>query len=60
MGLRAAARDILIMYIMLELFRGYLFGDFTISVPILVSAIIISVFVVWFWLERFGIIPKLM
>ncbi len=57
--IRGIIRDILSLYLGYEILRGALFGDFTITMPVLVAAGLLFAMAVWFILEKIGIIPKI-
>ena len=58
MGVRGVIRDILVIYLGLLLIRVWIFkAPFTNYIGFLV--IILMLLSLWFFLERFGILPKL-
>jgi len=60
MGLRAIIRDILGIYIGYEIVRAFIFKEFNFNnTALLVAAIVLLVFGIWFLLERMGVLPKL-
>ena len=59
MGLRGIVRDIVGILLGFQIISGALSGSFTIDSVVVIEAIILLVFGVWFILERIGILPKM-
>jgi hypothetical protein len=59
MGLRGIVRDIVGILLGFQIISGALSGSFTIDNVVVIEAIILLVFGVWFILERIGILPKM-
>ncbi len=59
MGFRGIIRDILSIYLGYEIIKGALFGNFELHIWIVLAAIILLIFGMWFILERIGILPQL-
>jgi hypothetical protein len=59
MGIRAIVRDILGIYLGFEIIRGATTGDFVFHIGIIISAILLFIFGIWFLLERIGLLPKI-
>lgn len=59
MGIRAVIRDILGIYLGYEIVKGSIQGNFMINNFVLISAVILLIFGIWFLLERTGILPKI-
>jgi len=59
MGLRGIVRDIIGILLGFQIISGALSGSFTIDSVVVIEAIILLVFGVWFILERIGILPKM-
>ena len=57
MGIRGIIRDIISIYLGVEIIRGYLFGQFF-MLNISVAGMALFVLAVWFLLERFSVLPK--
>jgi hypothetical protein len=58
MGLRGIVRDIVGILLGLQIIGGAMSGSFTIDSIVLIEAIILLVFGIWFILERIGVLPK--
>jgi hypothetical protein len=59
MGLRGIVRDIVGILLGFQIISGALSGSFAIDSVVVIEAIILLVFGVWFILERIGILPKM-
>jgi hypothetical protein len=59
MGLRGIVRAIVGILLGFQIISGALSGSFTIDSVVVIEAIILLVFGVWFILERIGILPKM-
>jgi len=59
MGLRGIVRDIVGILLGFQIISGALSGSFTIDGVVVIEAIILLIFGVWFILERIGILPKM-
>ena len=59
MGLRGIVRDIVGILLGFQIISGALSGSFTMDSVVVIEAIILLVFGVWFILERIGILPKM-
>jgi len=59
MGIRGIVRDIAGIYLGVEIVRGAITNTFTINKYILIAALILLIFGIWFILERFGVVQKL-
>lgn len=59
MGIRGIVRDIISIILGFQIIAGAMSGNFTIDTTILVEAIILFLFGIWFLLERVGVLPKL-
>jgi hypothetical protein len=58
-GIRGVIRDIIGIYLGFEIVRGAIYGNFTVTTPILIAGIALLVLGIWFILERIGILPQL-
>jgi len=58
MGIRGIVRDIVGILLGLQIIGGAMSGSFTIDSIVLIEAIILLAFGIWFILERIGILPK--
>jgi hypothetical protein len=54
--IRGIIRDLLGIYLGAVITIGYFSKNFTISLPVLVSAIVLLIFGIWFLLERLKIV----
>jgi hypothetical protein len=59
MGVRGIIRDIVGILLGFQIIAGALGGEFTIDTWVLVEAIILFAFGIWFMLERIGVLPRL-
>jgi hypothetical protein len=57
--LRGIIRDLIGIYLGYEIVKGILFKNFTITLPIAISGILLLILSIWFVLERIRILPKL-
>ena len=58
MGVRGIVRDVVGILLGFEIIAGSLGGHFSIDAKVLIEAVILFVFGIWFLLERVGILPK--
>lgn len=59
MGIRGIVRDIVGILLGIEIISGAMSGSFTIDAIVIIEAIILFVFGIWFLLERVGLLPKM-
>jgi len=59
MGLRGVVRDIIGVYLGIEIITGYFLNSLKVTSHMLVAAIMILLLSIWFLLERIGIAKKL-
>jgi len=59
MGVRGIIRDIAGVYLGIEIIKGLITDNFIISKYVVISALILLIFGIWFILERFGVLPKM-
>jgi len=57
MGVRGILRDIVSVYLGIEIIRGYVTGKFFVA-NISVAGIVLFVIAIWFLLERIGVLSK--
>ena len=57
MGVRGILRDIVSVYLGIEIIRGYATGKFFL-LNISVAGIVLFAIAVWFLLERIGVMPR--
>ena len=57
MGIRGIIRELVSIYLGLEILRGYFFGDFY-MLNISVAGLMLFGLAMWFLLERVGILPR--
>jgi hypothetical protein len=55
---RGIVRDLIGIYLGYEIVKGILFKNFTITLPVAISGILLLILSLWFVLERIGILPK--
>lgn len=56
---RSIIRDIIFLYIAYKLLRVVVFSESLAGTEYILFALAIIIFTIWFWLEKFGILPKL-
>lgn len=59
MGIRGLIRDIIGIYLGLEIIRSFVYKNSQLSVAVVVAAVILLALSIWFVLERFGALPRL-